>query len=149
MGAKKKTKKAKKLEKGQRELLRDLRANRRRRDKLAARVGEERDLMSKLLVAGVAGGVAVAELAEQAGISRIHAHRLLSIAEAARASADQTGEPVDAAEASPEHDAAATDDGHPPETDVEPSDASASGTGARLTDESAPSSEHSTDESDE
>jgi hypothetical protein len=99
MAGKNKRKKAKKLEREQRELFRELDASRRRRGKLAARVVEERGVLTGLLVSGASGGVAVGEMAKQAGISRIHAHRLISIAEAARVPADEQGDAADGASA--------------------------------------------------
>lgn len=94
MAGKNKQKKGKRLAKDRSDLLADLQANRRRRDKLAAKVSDERSQLSKLLTEGVAAGVTVGELAEQAGISRPHAHRLL--ARAAGPQADAVGTEVGA-----------------------------------------------------
>jgi hypothetical protein len=111
MAGKGKRKKAKKLEREQREqreLFQDLHANRRRREKLKARVEDERKALSGLLVAGAAAGVAVGDLAREAGISRTQAQRLLSLAAASREVADQSSEPEGAAAA-----AGAVDGGAP------------------------------------
>lgn len=106
MAGKNKAKKRRRLEREQQQVFLELQANSRRRDKLTARLSKEREALSKLLVAGAAAGLAVGDLAQQAGISRVHAHRLISTAEAARpaaeanaptdnVNADQTGAPPD------------------------------------------------------
>jgi hypothetical protein len=91
-------KKAKKAKKGgaQKQLFSELRAQRQRREKLLRRVEEERLKLSELLVAGVASGAAVSDLAAEAGISRIHAYRVLSLAQPRPATAGD-GAHVDAA----------------------------------------------------
>jgi hypothetical protein len=59
------------------EILGELREQRRRREKLTARLERERRTLSKLLVKGAAADIAVSDLAAEAGISRAHAHRVL------------------------------------------------------------------------
>jgi hypothetical protein len=97
--AAKKPKKTKKRT-AQSEILDQLRELRRRREKLTVRLEQERKTLSKLLVKGVAAGAAVSDLAAEAGISRIHAHRVLNLAQPQPATADD-GSHIDA-------DAAAT-----------------------------------------
>ena len=126
MGARKKKRKqakeAGKLAQRQRKLLRDLRSNRRRREKLNARMDKERAALNKLLVRGGEAGLAVEDLAEESGIDPIQADQVLEIDEdsgvdsepAEELDADQPGEAVDAASA-PDH-ADATDGPDPSAT---------------------------------
>jgi len=96
MADKKKSKK--RDEKPGKNPLRGLRENRASREKLSARLEKERGVLSDLLVAGAAAGIPVSQLATEAGISRIHAHRLLHdrrvAGEAAPAAGPDDGAPA-------------------------------------------------------
>lgn len=128
MGAKKKNKRkqakaARKLARRQRQILRDLRSNRRRREKLAKRTDKERAVLDKLLVRGDEAGLAVEDLAEEAGIDPVQADQVLEINEDSSGEsvpvdepdADQPGKEVVAADGIGD----ATDGGDASATDVE------------------------------